>query len=157
MLSTTIPNAMSDWVDSISDTTGGNTEEGTTEAGTEQDTENTTEAEGGDDTVQEETPAEGGDDTAQEETPAEGGDDTAQEDTPAEGGDDTTQKQVVKVKITSDSVNVRESASTSSDILGKARKDETYTELDDLDGWFAISFNGTTGYVKSDYVTEVTE
>jgi hypothetical protein len=155
MLSTTIPNAMSDWVDSISDSSDGNTEE----EGTEQDTENTTETESGDDTAQDETPADdGGDDTAQDETPAEGGDDTAQDETPADdGNDDTTQKKVVKVKITSDSVNVRESDSTSSEIIGKAKKGETYTELDDLNGWFKISFNGTTGYVKSDYVTEVTE
>jgi hypothetical protein len=162
MLSTTIPNAMSDWVDSISDSTESNTEEEGTESQTEQDTESTTEAEGGDDAAQEETPAdEGGDDTAQDETPAdEGGDDTAQDETPAdEGNDDTAKKKkkVVKVKITSDIVNVRESASTSSEIIGKATKGEKYTELDYADGWFKISFNGTDGYVKSDYVTEVKE
>jgi hypothetical protein len=162
MLSTTIPNAMTDWLESISNSADSNTEEEGTESQTEQDTESTTEAEGGDDTAQEENPADDGDDTAQEETPAdEGGDDTAQEETPAdEGNDDTAKKKkkkVVKVKITSDIVNVRESASTSSEIIGKATKGEKYTELDYADGWFKISFNGTDGYVKSDYVTEVKE
>jgi hypothetical protein len=155
MLSTTIPNAMSDWVDSISDSSDSNTED----EGTEQDTENTTEAEGGDDTAQEETPADdGGDDTAQEETPADdGGDDTAQEETPADGSDTTQETPVVKVKVTSNLVNVRDSASTSGNLIGQVTKGEKFTELDYVDGWFKINFHGTDGYIKSDYVTEVTE
>jgi hypothetical protein len=158
MLSTTIPNAMSDWVDYISDSSDSNTEQGT-EEGTEQDTENTTEAEGGDDTAQEETPADdGGDDTAQEETPADdGGDDTAQEETPADGNDTTQETPVVKVKVTSNLVNVRDSASTSGNLIGQVTKGEKFTELDYVDGWFKINFHGTDGYIKSDYVTEVTE
>jgi uncharacterized protein YgiM (DUF1202 family) len=158
MLSTTIPNAMSDWVDSISDSSDSNTEQGT-EDETEQDTENTTEAEGGDDTKPEETPADdGGDDTKPEETPADdGGDDTTQEETPADGNDTTQETPVVKVEVAYNLVNVRDSASTSGNLIGQVTKGEKFTELDYVDGWFKINFHGTEGYIKSDYVTEVTE
>jgi hypothetical protein len=168
MLSATIPNAMAEWMDSITEDASG------TEADTETDggddgtgdtaQEETPADDGNGDAAQEETPADdGAGDTAQEETPADdGAGDTAQEETPADDGTgDTAQeepaKNVVKVKITANTVNVREEPSTSSDVLGKVEKGETFTELDDLDGWFAISYDGQTGYVNADYVTEVTE
>jgi uncharacterized protein YgiM (DUF1202 family) len=52
---------------------------------------------------------------------------------------------------------VRDSASTSGNLIGQVTKGEKFTELDYVDGWFKINFHGTDGYIKSDYVTEVTE
>jgi hypothetical protein len=186
MLSATIPNAMTNWMDSISESDTGAPEENDTEtadnadensqdtAQTEEPSDQSGAEDNSQDAAQEETPTDqtGADenpsDAAQTEEPADqtGGDgndqDAVQEETPADNGDgdaaqEETTKKVVKVKITAKTVNVREEPNTSSDVLGKVKRDETYTELDDLDGWFAISYNGQTGYVKADYVTEVTE
>lgn len=48
-------------------------------------------------------------------------------------------------------VNVRASANTGANVLGKINKGTEYTVLDKADNWFKISYNGTTGYVSADY------
>jgi hypothetical protein len=186
MLSTTIPNAMSDWMNSLAESDTGVPEENDTETADNADennqdtalTEDVSDQTGAEDNSQDAAQEEIASDQAGEDannqdaaqtedvsdqTGAEdNSQDMAQEETPADaenGGEvqEETTKQVVKVKITTKSLNVRKEPNTSSEILGKAKRDETYTELDDLDGWFAISYNGQTGYVNADYVTEVTE
>jgi hypothetical protein len=177
MLSTTIPNAMNDWMNSIAEADADASGENETETaeGTEQET-----GENDQDAAQTEEPSdqtvvdENNPDASQTETPADqtdanendqdaaavddNGQDAAQDGT--DNGDaeqEETAKQVVKVKITAKSVNVRKEPNTSSEVIGKVKKGETYTEMDDLDGWFEISYDGQTGYVSADYVTEVTE
>ncbi len=70
----------------------------------------------------------------------------------------------------SDSLNVRERPTTSSDVLGALYRGNTVVitnTVSDEDGakdnsgkvyqWYEIQFDGTKGYVRSDYITNVTE
>lgn len=55
--------------------------------------------------------------------------------------------------ISGTGVNFRSEASTSSSIITTLDKDVAVAVTDDsLDGWYAVSFNGSAGYVSSDYV-----
>lgn len=61
----------------------------------------------------------------------------------------------VTVKAT-DVVNIRSSASTDSDSLGKAQIGDTYKRLEEMEnGWSKIDYNGTEAYIKSDYLEVV--
>ncbi|MCR5419915.1 MAG: SH3 domain-containing protein [Lachnospiraceae bacterium] len=63
----------------------------------------------------------------------------------------------VTVKAT-DVVNIRSSASTDSDSLGKAQIGDTYKRYEEMEnGWSKIDFNGTEAYIKSDYLEVVEE
>lgn len=128
MITTTIPNAMRDWVDSV------NALEQTTEQGTEQETEQTT-----------------------EQPTDDGQTDTPDSQQPEENGTDDQQPDTVSVQIISNSVNVRDGSSTDSNVLGKVGQGETFTKLG-VDGeWTQIDYNGTTAYVKTEFVQEVTD
>lgn len=133
MLSTTIPNAMTAWMESLSAPAQDTTEP------EEQDTQEQTE------TVEE--PAEEPQEEPAEETPAEEQPDPSPEETPA----------VVKVKVNIKSVNVREEPSKSADVIAGAKKGDTFTKLGEEDNWTKIDYKGKTGYIKSEYLTEVTE
>ncbi len=70
-----------------------------------------------------------------------------QEDAPTT---DLTSKGKVTIK---EAVNVRKSASTSSDKLGMAYKGETYELImEQADGWCKIKYKGEVGYVKTEFV-----
>ncbi len=61
----------------------------------------------------------------------------------------------VMVKAT-DVVNIRSSASTDSESLGKAQIGDTYKRYEEMEnGWSKIDFNGTEAYIKSDYLEVV--
>lgn len=62
---------------------------------------------------------------------------------------------VVSLKDPSSSLNVRSAASTNSSKLGQLRNG-TYIELLEKlsSGWYKIMFNGSIGYVSSEYITE---
>ena len=61
----------------------------------------------------------------------------------------------VTVKAT-DVVNIRASASTDSESLGKAQIGDTYKRYEEMEnGWSKIDFNGTEAYIKSDYLEVV--
>ncbi len=52
-----------------------------------------------------------------------------------------------------DTVNIRESASTTADRVAVAYKGEEMTVINkQADGWTKVKFNGKTGYVKSEYL-----
>lgn len=52
-----------------------------------------------------------------------------------------------------DTVNIRESASTTADRVAVAYKGEEMTVVNkQADGWTKVKFNGKTGYVKSEYL-----
>lgn len=53
-------------------------------------------------------------------------------------------------------MNVRTSPSTSAGKLGKLNHGAYVELVEKLDsGWYKIIFNGTTGYVSADYITEL--
>lgn len=56
-------------------------------------------------------------------------------------------------KVTGNDVNVRSAASTSASRLGSLNKGDLVAVTGIDNGWYKISFNGKTGYVRSDYMT----
>lgn len=147
MLTSTIPEAMADWMQSIIAAENGEVLEEDT---TPQEDEVLEE----DGTDEADNPEEAPEDDATAET---GENDAVAEDTPVEEAPQETTPTELKIKVTYKSVNVRSKPSTSSGILGSAKKGETYTKLDETDGWTKIKYKGETGYIKSDYVEDVTE
>lgn len=57
------------------------------------------------------------------------------------------------VKV-SDILNMRESASTTAKILKSLTNGTTVTILDSSNGWYKVKVGDTTGWVKSDYITQ---
>ncbi len=188
MLSTTIPNAMTAWMESViapaENTEAGETQTDEPAAGDGSDTsaDSTDAADGGSNAPADsgdaadnggDAPADNGDAAdGGGDAPAENGDavdngddapadDAAADDTPVDNTSDETpavnENKEVKVKVNIKSVKVREKASTSSDVIAGAEKGDTFTKLGEKDGWTKIDYNGKTGYIKSDYVDEVTE
>ena len=188
MLSTTIPNAMTAWMESVI-TPAENTEAGETQTdepaagdGSDTSADSTDAADGGSNAPADSGDAadNGGDAPAENGDTADGGgvapaengdavdnggdapaDDAAVADTPVDNTSDETpavnENKEVKVKVNIKSVKVREKASISSDVIAGAEKGDTFTKLGEKDGWTKIDYNGKTGYIKSDYVDEVTE
>ena len=60
-------------------------------------------------------------------------------------------------KVTGNDVNVRSAASTSASRLGSLNKGDVVAVTGIDNGWYKISFNGKTGYVRSDYMTIIKE
>ena len=56
-------------------------------------------------------------------------------------------------KVTGNDVNVRSAASTSASRLGSLNKGDVVAVTGIDNGWYKISFNGKTDYVRSDYMT----
>lgn len=92
-------------------------------------------------TPQEETQAT---ETPQEETPAE---ETPQEETPAEP------EVTTETVYTTSKVNVRSAADENSDKLGTAEGGTSFTRTGTEGDWSVIDYNGTTGYIKSEFLT----
>lgn len=62
----------------------------------------------------------------------------------------------VTVRVT-ELVNIRSSASTEAESLGKATAGMEFTRYEVMDnGWSRIDYNGSDAYIKSDYLEEVT-
>lgn len=78
----------------------------------------------------------------------------AQEPAATEQPAEQTSTQTTTGKVTAkESVRVRASASTSGDVLGMAYEGESYDLImEQADGWCKISYNGKTGYVKTEFV-----
>ena len=76
----------------------------------------------------------------------------------AESTDDVDEvEQIAKkfVKAIGDNVNIRSSNSTDGDVLGKAKKGDTFEKVEDIDDWTHILFNGEEGFIKSEFLSEV--
>ncbi len=59
---------------------------------------------------------------------------------------------------TTDKVNIRKSASTEADALGKAEIGDTYTVLEALEnGWSRIEYNGSDAYIKTEFLVPADE
>uniref|UniRef100_UPI004055DA76 SH3 domain-containing protein n=1 Tax=Agathobacter sp. TaxID=2021311 RepID=UPI004055DA76 len=108
-------------------------------ASTEADTENTGTTESTESTQQETENTEGTQ-TTEEQTPPE-----------------SEEPQVQKVKSTADDVNIRSSASTDSESLGKMNMGDEFVKLGIEGDWTKIEYNGGTGFIKSEFLTDVTE
>lgn len=80
----------------------------------------------------------------------------SEENTEPEQTEETAQESTATVtgKVTAkESVRVRASANESGDLLGMLYQGESCDLImEQADGWCKISYNGKTGYVKSDYV-----
>ncbi|MBO4265930.1 MAG: SH3 domain-containing protein [Lachnospiraceae bacterium] len=61
------------------------------------------------------------------------------------------------VKSTGDDVNVRSTNSTDGDILGKAKKGDMFEKVEDVDDWTHILYKGQDGYMKTEFLTEISE
>jgi len=61
------------------------------------------------------------------------------------------------VKMTGDNVNVRAQNNTDCDVLGKAKQGEVFEKVETVDDWTHIIYNGQDGYIKSEYLQEVSE
>ncbi len=83
---------------------------------------------------------------ATEEAPAE---ETPAEEVPAE----ETPEQTSETVYTTDKVNVRAAADTSADKLGSAEKGTSFTRTGTDGDWSIIDYNGTTGYIKSEFLS----
>lgn len=57
-----------------------------------------------------------------------------------------------------DKVNIRKSASTEADSLGKAEIGDTFTVLEELEnGWSCVSYNDDKAYIKTEFLVPVEE
>ena len=54
--------------------------------------------------------------------------------------------------VEADVLNIRSGAGTSYSVTGTVNKGATVTILSSSNGWYKISYNGTTGYVSSEYI-----
>lgn len=63
------------------------------------------------------------------------------------------QPATTETMITTDKVNVRAAADTSAEKLGTVAKGQTVTRTGTEGDWSIIDYNGTTGYIKSEYLT----
>ena len=61
------------------------------------------------------------------------------------------------VKSTGDDVNVRSTNSTDGDVLGKAKKGDMFEKVEDVDDWTHIMYKGQDGYMKTEFLTEISE
>ena len=92
-----------------------------------------------------ETPAETPEATAPEQT-----EETTTETTEPEQTETAQTSGKVRVK---EAVRVRGSASTDGDVLGSVYEGETFDLImEQADGWCKITYNGQTGYIKSEFV-----
>ena len=61
------------------------------------------------------------------------------------------------VKMTGDNVNIRAENNTDCDVLGKAKKGDMFEKVETVDDWTHIIYNGQDGYIKTEYLTDITE
>jgi len=51
-----------------------------------------------------------------------------------------------------ENVNIRAQANTDSDILGKASAGDTYTLIEEVNGWCKFTYDGKDAYIRSDFI-----
>ncbi len=82
----------------------------------------------------------------------------AEEAAAAAAAEEEAAAQVKKyVKATGDDVNVRSKNSTDGDVLGKAKKGDMFEKVEDVDDWTHIIYKGQDGYMKTEFLTEISE
>lgn len=133
MITTTIPMAMGEWLESIRESDQPEQEEGDTEPDT-QETEDT----GGENQEEPKQQGDSGD-----------GDEQPEKEEPAEN-------QTITVRTT-DNVFVRASATKDSEAYEKALKGSTFQKIGTEGDWTQIEYKGGVAYIKSEYLEEVNE
>lgn len=61
------------------------------------------------------------------------------------------------VKCTGDDVNVRSTNSTDGEVLGKAKKGYMFEKIEEVDDWTHIVYKDKDGYMKTEFLTEISE
>lgn len=64
---------------------------------------------------------------------------------------------VQKVKATANDVNIRSSANTSSEVLGKMNLGDVFVKISVEGDWTKVEYNGGTGFIKNEFLADVTE
>lgn len=64
---------------------------------------------------------------------------------------------VQKVKATANDVNIRSSANTDSEVLGKMNLGDVFVKISVEGEWTKIEYNGGTGFIKNEFLADVTE
>lgn len=78
----------------------------------------------------------------------------------ADAGHTESSNQVSKTsnyKINATTLNVRESGTTTSTILGKVYMGQVVTSTSEANGWLEISFNGRKGFISKDFTIQTNE
>lgn len=78
---------------------------------------------------------------------------TPEPDVQPEQPDDNAANAEPQTQYATSTVNIRQQPSETADILGKLQPGESVTVSSTADGWSQIDHNGTTGYVKSEYLS----
>lgn len=68
-------------------------------------------------------------------------------------GNSQTSEYPKTMYVNVDGLNVREQASTSSDIIASVEKNDEIRVTGESDDWYSIELNGTKGFVKKDYLS----
>lgn len=71
--------------------------------------------------------------------------------------DDNAANAEPQTQYATDTVNVRQQPDETADILGKLQPGEAVMVSNTADGWSQIDYNGTPGYVKSEYLSTETD
>ncbi len=72
------------------------------------------------------------------------------------GGETNTSTASGTRVVTASSLNVRSGASTNHSVIGSLTKNQAVTVTGKTNGWYTIDFNGRTGYISANFVTEQT-
>ena len=67
----------------------------------------------------------------------------------------STVKAVTTLKVTADTLNLREKASTSSNILTLLSKGEECEFIEEYGDWYKVKYKTYTGYVSKEYVQKI--
>ena len=67
------------------------------------------------------------------------------------------EEQTLYVKCTGDNVRVRAEDNTDCDILGNVKQGEAFEKVEEVGEWTHIKYKGQDGYMKSEYLTEISE
>lgn len=67
------------------------------------------------------------------------------------------ENQTKYVKCTGDDVRVRQQNNTDCDVLGKAMRGDVFEKVEDVDDWTHIKFKGGDGYMKTEFLQEISE
>ncbi len=142
MITTTIPSAMAEWLETIADNADSEDEEATESATEDEATESVSEAEATE--------------AVSEAEATEAVSEEATEEVTEEPTEETSEETKTTVRATTN-VYIRSTPSTDSKALSKALKGEEYTKVGEEGDWTIIEYNDGTAYIKSEYLEEVTE
>ena len=75
----------------------------------------------------------------------------------AEAAEAEAEAQTKYVQCVAEDVRVRAQNNTDCDVLGKAKKGDTFEKVEDVDDWTHIIYQGQDGYMKTEFLQEISE